>query len=107
MAMFADAWREAHMVRVFQGMDARECFARLIKGGFIGDKTMDTDELLDRLLTAWKCEPGDSYQAINRAITRAAQTYSYDDMDTLEAQAGELLFNRVQVCYDMGWRITA
>lgn len=110
MESFAGVWRAAHMVRVFEASswtaDAREAFGKLVDGGFVGDKGMKPSEretLVDNLVTAWSYEPGNSYQAINRAITRAAQSYSLDDSENLEMQAGELLYNRVAVCNEMGW----
>lgn len=109
MSEFADHWRAAHVTRVFNDSytadDARAAFEKLVEGGFVNVKTDDA-AVVDKLVTAWRVEPGNTYQAINRAITRAAHadTWKVDaDTEALEEQAGQLLYNRVMVCNALDW----
>ena len=106
MGEFADVWRAAHVTRVFADAsdpaEVRAGFSNLIKGGFV-DVPEKHDVTLDRLVRCYLEEPGHTYQAINRAITRAAHAFTWRDSEALEQQAGELLYQRVSVVNQLGW----
>jgi hypothetical protein len=107
MRDFAEHWEAASMARIFDGVHdeqaATEAFVSLIRAGWI--KASDEENMVTRLVSAWGAEPGNSYQAINRAITRAAHTYQWSgtQRQDLEEQAGQLLYQRVQVFQDLSW----
>ena len=108
MGQFADHWQAAHVTRVFNGTsmvdEAQAMFGRLVDGGFIDANGTSKKVLVERLVAAWADEPGNTYQAINRAITRAAHGFDWatGTSDDLEDQAGVLLYQRVQVLNSLG-----
>lgn len=108
MGEFAEHWSAAHITRVFDGAatseQAQKVFVKLIDGGFVNANGIKKAELVERLVGAWSIEPGNTYQAINRAITRAAHGYSWapEVDEQLEEQAGQLLYQRVQVVNQLG-----
>ena len=103
MAVFSQHWRGAHVTRVFNGSttaeNAADVFGRLVDGGWVNVTRVKRDELIASLVDAWKEEPGNTYQAINRAITRAAHKFEWpgDGQEELEEQAGILLYQRPEV----------
>lgn len=98
---FAGHWSEAARVRAFADVEgeegARRAFGLLVSRGLIDVQGASGETIIDRLVEAWAYEPGTSHQAVNRAITRAAQSpgWTMDQAETLEEQAGEMLFQRV------------
>ena len=113
MGVFSEHWKAAHVTRVFAGAtvaeSAADIFERLIRGGWITVKGVKDSELIASLVDAWSDEPGNTYQAINRAITLAAHKFQWpqDGQQALEEQAGIILFQRQEVMADLKLNLLA
>jgi hypothetical protein len=101
MEAFDEHWSAAAAVQAFAEVEgsasARLAFEALVRRKIVEVPGVERATLVDDLVSAWEYEPGTSWQAVQRAITRAAHTsgYGLDESDTLEDQAGELLFARI------------
>ena len=108
MGEFARHWEGAHMSRIVEGAgtpdEVKAVFGQLVDGGFIDTDGTSNKVLVTRLMESWSTEPGYTYQAVNRAVTRAAHGFDWSSgvSDDLEDQAGQLLYQRVSVLNSLG-----
>jgi hypothetical protein len=101
---FAKQWTEATRDKVLDQVpdtyDVRHIFKQLWDQALIGVTGIDEDQQLDRFVSAWKKEPGYTRADVINAVTRAAHEESWSnpwDSTDLEEQAGQLLYNRLQL----------
>ncbi len=86
---------------VYQG-DVKYVFTRLVEEGHFKLPGYRSEELVERLMKGWAMEPGAKYTraAISNAMTWASHEQSwksYEDIDSIEEQAGRLLTQEVRV----------
>jgi len=102
---FADAWRDANQEGIIRDVelreqgDARKVFAALIEAGHV-DAPDGADLAVERFFQAWLREPGYNRADFVNAVTRAAHEAPWSSpwaTETLEDQAGELLYNRLML----------
>jgi hypothetical protein len=104
---FAAAWREANEAAIVDGGlsgdgDARDVFRALIAKGYV-EAPEGEAVAVERYFSAWLKEPGHNRSDFVNAITRAAHEAPWSSpwaSETLEEQAGELLYNRVVLSRD-------
>ncbi len=97
-------WEEAAQApiidAVYQG-DVKHVFRRLVEEGHFRLPGYSTDTLVDRLMEGWNREPSKyTRAAISNSMTWAAHTQSwksYEDIESIEEQAGRLLVQEVRV----------
>lgn len=98
ISTLAEAWGEAAkqqvVSRVYDGLEPEAIFKELVRRGLVKLVGVPADELVRRLVAAWRKEPGYQLTDIVNAVTRAAHTETWRSpwcQDELEEQAGTLL----------------
>lgn len=101
---FRDAWKKAsteqQLIEKAGDEGAEWVFSELVRQRLVWAVNDKPDELVNRLCLAWRLQPGYSKAHIVNAITRAAHTNPWTNpwsTETLEEQAGELLYNKVVI----------
>ena len=103
VAKFAERWADAAKTQVLsQGFDlgVEQVMQILVDQGLVTRPTgVDAADFVAQLVAAYYEEPGLglTQQGLNCAITRAAQQYAPWAAETMEEEAGELLYNYVCV----------
>ncbi len=101
IALVVGKWSEASTEDVlarYDLQDVDQVFRGLVLNDCVRATGVKTEEMVERLHTAWEREPGYSKTAILNAITRAAHETSWNswaDQEDLESAAGELLYQKV------------
>lgn len=101
----SDIWNEAAQAPIIDAVydgDVRYVFTRLVEEGHFRLPGYKPEELVDRLMKGWEQEPGAKYTraAVSNAMTWASHTQnwkSYEDIQSIEEQAGRLLYQEVRV----------
>lgn len=98
IASLAEAWgvaaQQQVVDRVYDGLEPEAIFRELVRRGLVKLVGVPAEELVRRLVSAWRMEPGYQRTDIVNAVTRAAHTQSWRSpwcQDELEQQAGGLL----------------
>jgi hypothetical protein len=101
---FAAKWTESRRNRVLEGIYGRaeveHVFTELVKGGLVQIPGCSRGDLVERLVCAWEREPGWTQADLVNAISRAAHEEPWTNpwaRSALEEQAGQYLYNYVQV----------
>ena len=98
---FARKWNEASLENLLERyglVDPENVFEGLVANRVVWVPGLRAEELVDRLITAYRSEPGYSKAAFVNAISKAAHTgewRSWETPEALEEVAGNLLFQRV------------
>lgn len=98
---FAKAWDAATAENILEKYDLgdpREVFRRLVLNRVVTVTGVKTDEMVNRLMSAYEKEPGYSKSAYINAITRCSHEseWSSDEtVDDLESVSSQLLFAKV------------
>jgi hypothetical protein len=110
-APFVDAWTAATKDVICEQASEKGVqwvFVQLVKDGYVKSVGADPMVLVERFMRAWQKEPGYCKSDIINAITRSAHEDAWRSpwaTTELEAQAGELLFQKVidLAPYDAGF----
>jgi hypothetical protein len=102
VAYFAEAWGEAAkqqvVEKVYDNLDPQAVFGELVRRGLVKIPGVSPEDMVERLVRAWRVEPGYARTDIINAITRAAHTETWKSpwvQDSLEEQAGNLVYNKL------------
>jgi hypothetical protein len=97
---WADAREERILDSIYEHANPEEVFTELVKQGHIKISGVPKKELVEKLVNAWRVEPGYAKSDIVNAITRAAHTSTWGSPwvgTDLEEQAGKLLYNKLHI----------
>jgi len=101
MTYFSNKWSEASLENVLERYGLAEpevVFERLVLNKVLHVPGYTDKELVDRLMIAYRTEPGWGKTAYVNAITKAAHHHDWRSIDNasyLEEKGGELLFQKV------------
>lgn len=99
---FAEKWAAAERDSIYDGvysdLSPERVFGALVKRGLVKVPGVSKEEMVAALCSAWAVEPGYTRADIVNAVTRAAHETSWKSpwaQEELEAQGGQLLYNRL------------
>jgi hypothetical protein len=94
---WAEAAKEQIVAQVYDGLEPQHIFQLLVQGGHVSAAGVTDEQLVERLTSAWRKEPGYQKRDIINAITRAAheEPWRLGVTEDLEEQSRALLYNQL------------